>query len=245
MSESEKGKLKTKISQDVIDAAMKSVDKARGEPGDEAEASSELPDDGGVAVEIETSGTSAEGARKELEQTKVQLDVSLQKGRELMDKLKDEHERVLRAVADLENYKKRAAKEKEEVLKFGIEKLLKDFLPVVDNFDRALEHAQKSADFEGFKTGINMTRKMFEDTLAKHGVKSFPSAGKPFDPNFHEAMQAVESADVPPNHVVSEMVRGYTLNDRLVRPALVTVSKSVGAKADAAAAAEAAKEAKE
>ncbi len=233
-----------KISQDVIDAAMKSVDKARGTPGEESEPAAASADEGGVAVEVETAATSADGVRQELEQTKAQLDASLQKGRELMDKLKDEHERVLRAVADLENYKKRALKEKDEVLKYGIEKLLKDFLPVVDNFDRALEHAQKTSDFEGFKTGIGMTRKLFEDTLAKHGVKSFPSAGKPFDPNFHEAMQAVETADVPPNHVVSEMVRGYTLNDRLVRPALVTVSKAAGAKTEGAAT-EAAKESKE
>ncbi len=143
-----------------------------------------------------------------------------------MEKLKDGHEKMLRAVADLDNFKKRAAKEKDEVQRFGIEKLLKDFLPVADNLDRALGHAGQASDFEGFKTGVAMTRKLFEDALGKHGLKGFSAAGKPFDPHRHEAMSQVETDEVPPNQVYQEVLKGYALHDRLVRPALVVVSKA-------------------
>ncbi|MHB8879662.1 MAG: nucleotide exchange factor GrpE, partial [Myxococcaceae bacterium] len=118
---------------------------------------------------------------KEIEQLKAQLDFSMAKGRELMEKLKDGHEKMLRAVADLENYRKRAAKEKEEIQRFGAEKLLKDLLPVADNLDRALEHAKTSAELESFKQGVTMTRKLFDDTLGRYGVKAFSALNKPFD----------------------------------------------------------------
>jgi molecular chaperone GrpE len=98
-------------------------------------------------------------------------------------------------------------------------------LPVVDNFDRALEHAKSSGDMKSLETGVAMVRKLFEDALARHGVKAFDSVGKLFDPNFHEAMGQMETKDAPPNTVMKELVRGFTLNDRLVRPALVMVAK--------------------
>ena len=140
---------------------------------------------------------------------------------------------MLRAAADLENFKKRAQKEKEEVQRFGSEKLLKDFLPVLDNLDRALEHAKAGTEQDAFRQGVAMTRKMFEDALGKNGVKPFSAKGKPFDPNLHEAMQQVETDELPPNHVYAELVRGFTLNDRLIRPALVMVSKAKPAAAPA------------
>ncbi|MCA2981992.1 MAG: nucleotide exchange factor GrpE [Myxococcaceae bacterium] len=216
------GKFSTSIADDVINEALKSVDKARaavrGEPVETAPA----PPPGAPPA---TAAPSA-SPTSELESLKTQLELSMAKGRELLGKVKDEHEKMLRAVADLENYKKRAAKEKEEVQKFGIEKLLKDFLPVVDNFDRALEHANASGDLESLKKGVEMVRKLFEDTLGKHGVRSFTSKGEVFDPNKHEAMSATETNEVPPNHVVNEVLRGFTLNERLVRPALVVISRS-------------------
>jgi molecular chaperone GrpE len=160
-----------------------------------------------------------EGAPQELEQVR----------RELEERLKESHERALRAAADLENFKKRAQKEKEEVQKFGAERLLKDLLPVLDNLDRALEAAQRSTDFESFRTGVEMTRKSFESALGKHGVKAFSAVGQPFDPRVHEAMQQVETTEVPEGHVAYEAVRGYTLNERLMRPALVVVARAPSA----------------
>lgn len=210
----EKGSFSTPIPQDVLDEAVKAVEKHSQNQGD---AAPEAP---------APAAAPAAAADSELESLKAALEFSQAKGRELMGKIKDEHEKMLRAVADLENYKKRALKEKEEVQRFGIEKLLKDFLPVIDNFDRALGAVQSAADFESLKKGVEMTRKLFEDTLGKHGVRSFSSKGQPFDPSRHEAMTAVETDELPPNHVHSEALRGFTLNDRLVRPALVVVSRT-------------------
>jgi molecular chaperone GrpE len=200
------------IAQDVIEAALKSVEKRE----QQAKELADLPDVNDAYIK----------AKEELELVKAELELSVTKGHDLMQKLKDEHEKMMRSAADLENFKKRAQKEKEEVQKFGNEKLLKDFLPVFDNFDRALEHAKTASDFDSLKKGVEMMRKLFEDTLGKHGVKSFVSKGLLFDPNKHEAMSAVETTELEPNHVHSEILRGFQLNDRLVRPALVVVSRA-------------------
>jgi molecular chaperone GrpE len=217
----EKGKFSADISQSVIEEALKSVKKRTGDP----EAAVAAPSNGEVPVETELAEPS-DPRDKEISELKVQLEFSMAKGRELMEKLKEGHEKMLRAVADLDNFKKRAAKEKEEIQKFGVEKLLKDFLPVIDNLERALEHGKSAADFESFKKGVAMTRKLFEDMLGRYGVRPFSGIGKVFDPRLHEAMQQVETAEVPANQVVGEVLRGYTLNDRLVRPALVMVAKA-------------------
>jgi molecular chaperone GrpE len=223
----DKGTFSTNIADDVINEALKSVDKARAAVrGEPVEASPPAPEASApTPAPPPAQAAPNASADAELESLKTQLEVSMAKGRELMGKVKDEHEKMLRAVADLENFKKRAAKEKDEVQKFGVEKLLKDFLPVVDNFDRALEHANASGDLESLKKGVEMIRKLFEDTLGKHGVRSFTAKGEAFDPNKHEAMSATETNEVPPNHVVNEVLRGFTLNERLVRPALVVISR--------------------
>ncbi len=214
----DKGQFSTSIGQDVLDEALKSVEKHSGKaPEEEAPAA--------AAVEAAPAAPS-DPKDAEIESLKAERDFSMAKGRELMGKIKDEHEKMLRAVADLENYKKRALKEKEEMQKFGNERLLKDFLPVFDNFDRALDAAKSAADFESLRKGVEMTRKLFEDTLGKYGVKAFSAKGQVFDPNKHEAMTAAETTEMPPNHVHSEVLRGFTLNDRLVRPALVIVSRT-------------------
>ncbi|MGV3621625.1 MAG: nucleotide exchange factor GrpE [Archangium sp.] len=210
----DKGSFATEIGDDVLQEALKAVEKRSGGGKEEP------------AAAAESAAPAAGDARDtEIADLKAQLEFSAAKGRELMGKLKDEHEKMLRAAADLENFKKRAQKEKEEVQRFGIEKLLKDFLPVFDNFDRALEAAKSPADYESLKKGVEMMRKLFEDTLGKHGVKAFSAKGQAFDPNRHEAMTAMESSEMPANHVHSEILRGFTLNDRLVRPALVVVSR--------------------
>lgn len=227
----DKGSFSTSIGQDVLDEALKSVEKHSPSLKKEAGGEEVAP---APAAEAEAAPATAKDPKdEEIESLKTERDFSMAKGRELMGKIKDEHEKMLRAVADLENYKKRAAKEKEEMQKFGNEKLLKDFLPVFDNFDRALETAKSPADFESLRKGIEMTRKLFEDTLGKHGVRAFSAKGQVFDPNRHEAMTAAETTEMPPNHVHTEVLRGFTLNDRLVRPALVVVSRTPSAPAPA------------
>ncbi len=204
------------VSDEVIRAALESVDRRTAK----APGPSDSP---GVEIEIEGGAPAApqSPSAEALAELQAQLDLSVSRARETMERLKDTHERHLRAAADLENYKKRAQREKEEAERFGIQKLLKELLPVMDNMDRALAHVTEQSSFV---EGIQATRRIFEDTLGRFGVKSFSAVGEPFDPTRHEAMQQVPSASVPPGHVVSEMVRGYLLNDRLVRPALVAVS---------------------
>ena len=247
-SAKEKGQFSTSIADDVISEALKSVAKRTGDPAPGNGAAEPGPNQlaaNEVTVEVEADVPAGEAVaaepipaeltpeQKQIEELQAQLDFSLAKGRETMEKLREGHEKMLRAVADLENYRKRAVKEKEEVQRFGTERLLKDFLPIIDNLERALDHGRTPADFNSLVQGIKMTRKLFEDTLTKHGVKAFSSIGKAFDPRFHEAMQHVETAEHPPGHVVMEVLKGYTLNDRLVRPALVGVAKTPAAQAGA------------
>ncbi len=153
-----------------------------------------------------------------------QLEESFKRARDTGDRLKDTHERLLRTAAEFENFKKRAQKERDDAAKFGNEKLLKDFLPVMDNLERALDHAEQH-DPRQVIEGVKLVQKLFETTLAKHGVVGFSAVGKQFDPSVHEALMQQES-DEPPNTVVAEMARGYKLHDRLVRPAAVVVAKS-------------------
>jgi molecular chaperone GrpE len=143
--------------------------------------------------------------------------------RELFTQVEQERERTLRAMADLDNGRKRAQREKEDVVRFGLERVLKDLLPVVDNLDRALDLGDRTGKWDDLAEGVRMIRKLLEDTLARHGLRSFSARGKPFDPHLHEAMGHEDREDLPANTVATEVLRGFTLHDRLVRPALVMV----------------------
>jgi molecular chaperone GrpE len=135
------------------------------------------------------------------------------------------YDRFLRERADLENLKKRAAREREEALRYGNEALIRDLLPVVDNLERALEHADSSGGGQALLEGVNLVLKGLLDALERHGAVRIPALGQRFDPERHEAMLQVESDEHEPNTVVREHQKGYVLRDRLIRPALVAVSK--------------------
>jgi molecular chaperone GrpE len=139
--------------------------------------------------------------------------------------VKEQHDRLLRVAADLENYKKRAAREKEEWVKFANEDLIKSILPFIDNLERAVNHSEKAEDIQGLIEGIKLTVQQLLQTLNKFGVSPIESLGKPFDPTMHEAMLVVETDQHEPNRVVQEFQKGYLLNDRLLRAAAVSVSK--------------------
>jgi len=132
------------------------------------------------------------------------------------------HDRFLRERAELENFKKRMQREKSEALRFASEPLIRELLPVVDNLERAVEHG--TGDGESVLEGVRLVLKSFRDVLDRHGVKPIEAAGEPFDPSLHEAMAQVETTEHEPNRVVEQYHRGYLLHDRLLRPALVTVS---------------------
>ncbi|MBW2579731.1 MAG: nucleotide exchange factor GrpE [Deltaproteobacteria bacterium] len=152
-------------------------------------------------------------------------DTLLAKYRELEDKLSEAQERVLRTAADAENFKKRLQREKEEQTRYANESLMRELLPVIDNLERALEHSEAGADQGGLLEGLNMTLKGLLDTLTRFGCTPVEAAGKPFDPNFHEAVSQEESTDHEPNTVLRELQKGYMLKERLLRPAMVLVSK--------------------
>jgi len=126
--------------------------------------------------------------------------------------------------ADFENYKKRAARDKEDWTKFANEDLLRTILPFIDNLERAVNHAQKVADTGVLIEGVRLTIQQILQSLNKFGLSSFQSVGKPFDPTVHEAMLVVETDKHEPNQVVEEFQKGYLLNDRLLRPATVSVA---------------------
>ena len=162
-------------------------------------------------ADADTMGSELEDLRKELAAKELEA--------------KNHYDRFLRQVAELENFKKRSAREREEVSRFANEALIKDLLAVVDNLERAIAHASDGGNGKPIVAGVEMVLKGLLDALAKHGVTQISAIGQPFDPSMHEAMAQVESDAHEPNHVVEELHKGYTLRDRLLRPALVSVAK--------------------
>ncbi len=132
-------------------------------------------------------------------------------------------DKFVRERADLENYRKRVQREKEDLLKYGNESLLLEILPIIDNMERALAHSSEES-MSAVIEGIELTLSMLLAALKKFGVTPIEAKGKMFDPAYHQAMTQVESADDAPNTVMDEFQKGYMLNDRLLRPALVSVA---------------------
>jgi molecular chaperone GrpE len=145
--------------------------------------------------------------------------------KEAQKKADENYDRYLRAVAELDNYRKRALREKADAINYGNENLLRDILPLLDGMDRALEHAGKSDDFEAFKTGLQMLREQLFGCMKKHHVAPIDSLNQNFDPAVHEALMQVASDRHEDNQIVEEFEKGYTLNGRLLRPAKVSVCK--------------------
>jgi molecular chaperone GrpE len=138
----------------------------------------------------------------------------------------ENYDRYLRQVAELENFRKRANRERDEAIRFANEALVKDLLPVVDNLERAVAHAKDGGNGKPLVEGVEMVLRGFFDTLAKHGVVPIAAVGQRFDPEKHEAMAQIESGTYEPDTVVEEYHKGYLLRDRLLRPALVSVAKT-------------------
>ena len=134
---------------------------------------------------------------------------------------------ALRAQADAQNIKRRAEQDIERARKFALEQFTRELLPVADNLERALESAAGDDDvIKPIAEGVELTLKSLLDAMKKSNIEVVDPLGEPFDPNLHQAMSMVENNDVEPNSVIAVMQKGYTLNGRLVRPAMVMVSKS-------------------
>ncbi len=136
----------------------------------------------------------------------------------------DLKDKYLRALAEMENIRRRAERDKAELSKYALERAFKDFLPVLDTLDKALpDDVTTTEDSASVIEGMRMAKRQLVDSLKKHGLESITSAGTPFDPNVHQAIQRVDSSDVSVETVGNEFARGYLLNGRLLRPAIVSV----------------------
>jgi molecular chaperone GrpE len=216
MAEShERGSFQADIPADAVEEALRSVE--RRTPGPESGEDEAAAPEAGAEERSPAEG----GLDERVRQLEAELERAEAAGREAAGKLREEHDRLLRAAADLENFKKRAARERDDVQRFGNERVLKDLLPVLDDLDRALASAPEG---DPLVKGVQLVKAGFEQALARHGVKGFSAMGQPFDPALHEALLQVPTADAAPGTVVLEHARGFTLNDRLIRPAMVGVA---------------------
>jgi molecular chaperone GrpE len=176
--------------------------------------------------QVSAEHTEHEGKEKKKHSNKegiAELEAALNKAKE---EARENYDRLLRATADLENYKKRVAKEKSDLIRYGNGELLKALLPVIDNLERALGHANAEGNQEGIRGGVEMTLQQFLQILQRFGVTPISAEGERFDPTRHEAIMEQATGDHAPGHVVSELEKGYLLNDRLIRPAKVIVAKA-------------------
>ena len=138
-------------------------------------------------------------------------------------KLKDQ---LLRTLADFDNFRKRSRRELSDAERRGKDDMLKEFLPVFDNLDRAGAHAETATDIKALADGIMLVLRQFGDTLTKVGIERVPAVGQPFDPAVHEAVQQMETSDFEPGTIAAEVQAGYRNGDKLIRPSLVVVAKA-------------------
>ena len=170
---------------------------------DEAEEGASAP------VSGRTTEATAPAAEMELEKVKAERDTLL--------------DRLARSQAEFENARKRAAREQQEFRDYASADVIKALLPIFDSFERALQ--APAAQSSEFRNGIELIYKQLQDTLARLGVRPVPAKGEPFDPHVHEAIEMVETTEVPDHQVIEELQRGYKLKERLLRPAMVRVAK--------------------
>ncbi|MFD2618256.1 nucleotide exchange factor GrpE [Terrilactibacillus laevilacticus] len=166
---------------------------------------------------VEIVEEDAETLQAKLAEQQVQIENLAKEKEEL-------NSRFLRAQADFENFKRRSNEEKIQARKFRSQDLVTEVLPVIDNFQRALSVKVESADAENLKQGMEMVLRQLQEALKKEGVEEIEAANQPFDPNLHQAVMQVESSEHESNIIVEVLQAGYTLNGRVVRPAMVKVS---------------------
>ncbi|MGG3282892.1 nucleotide exchange factor GrpE [Paenibacillus solani] len=142
----------------------------------------------------------------------------------LQAEVQEHQQRVLRVQADFDNFRRRTQKEKEELGKYASSKLITELLPVIDNFERALQASEENPEFESFSKGVSMIFRQLESVLAAEGLSAMKSVGESFNPEYHQAIMQVESEEYEEGIVVEEVQKGYMLKDKVLRPAMVKVS---------------------
>jgi molecular chaperone GrpE len=183
---------------------------------------------------IEDTGSSIEEIEREMKETAQQAASEAASSENTTaggqsDETRMFQDRYLRTLADFENFRKRAEREKADFRRYALAELVRDLLPVLDNFDRALEHAEEGDEFH---KGVLLIYKQLFDVLQRHGLRVIDQAGVRFDPNIHEAVIREENPNVPNHTVLAILQKGYFLHDRLLRPAMVKVA--VGGSEEAA-----------
>ncbi len=176
--------------------------------------------------ELEEDQVTLESQSSDSENTESEesLEAQIEK---LKEELAQSKEQALRAAAEAQNARRRAEQDIEKAHKFGVEKFVNDMLPVADNLERAIAaSAAEGADLTAVIEGVELTLKTLVDGLTRHKVEAVDPEGEPFNPELHQAMSMVPNPDVEPNTVINVFQKGYTLNGRLVRPAMVVVSKA-------------------
>ncbi|GAB2988891.1 nucleotide exchange factor GrpE [Psychrosphaera aestuarii] len=194
------------------------------EPNKQAENAQEVEINEAEVVTEEVNTESADGAVETADDQIAKLEAELAAANAQIDAQK---ESVVRAAADVENIRRRAAQDVEKAHKFALEKFVNELLPVLDNMERAIEFSDKENEtLKPVLEGVELTQKSFVDAVAKFGVEIVDPQGQKFNAEFHQAMAMQPSADVEPNTVIAVMQKGFTLNGRLLRPAMVMVSKA-------------------
>lgn len=168
------------------------------------------------------SGEATEDAQVAEETQPVEEPCEEEKLKQHIEELEDKH---LRLAAEFDNYKKRMARQYEEMMRFANDRILLELLEVVDNFERALHHENDNTDFETFRKGTEIIFGQITALLGKYDISPIEALGKPFDPNLHEAVMPVESDDYPEGTVAVEVSKGYMQGDRVLRHSKVGVSK--------------------
>lgn len=169
--------------------------------------------------ELQMQIEEVEALKKELEEVKKELEEAKAQAQENYDKF-------VRLYAEFDNYRKRVAREKAELVRYGNEELLKELLPVLDNLERAFSHAQRDEKTEPILQGLQLILEQFRSVLRRFGVEEIKTLGERFDPELHEAVGEMELEGIEPLEIVQEVQKGYVLNDRVLRPAKVIVGKA-------------------
>lgn len=194
----------------------------------------DIPPEGQQEAGPESTSGADDDASEEPEEASSESSEELKK---LREEARNNHELYVRALAEMDNLRKRHQREKEDISKFGNEMILREILPVIDNLERAVEHAGDQTGNEGLLEGVQMTLDQFKNVLQKFGVEPLSAQGEVFNPDHHQAMGQFETEEVPVNHVAQEMQKGYLLNNRLLRPSLVMIAKAPQSTTDDPAAA--------
>lgn len=220
-----------------VEPGEEGVELANGADGDADELFLDLEDSDGEVVELaeqapEKDAPSASLAELEdAKKARAEVEEQLANTRDELESLRAERDdfknRMMRTAADLENFRRRSHREQDELRKYGIDKVVSDLIPAVDNLERALQHAASIEDTSSIVDGVRMVYRQICSALNKYGVEGFESKGEMFDPQRHEAIQQVETSEHPTGTVMEQYQKGYFLHDRLLRPALVSVAKFI------------------